>query len=251
MEPLSVYLVLGALALVIVNICLWLFFMPWYVTRRLTGFQNELMDRHYHEVDIMYRRMRGWRHDYHNHIQVLKAYMALQQYPQVEEYLDRLGGDLSRVDTMLRTGNMMMDAILNSKLTLIREKGIRVDATAIVPKKMSISEIDLAVLVGNMLDNAMEACMRVCDPKERFIRIYIDIMKKQLYLSVTNTMEGEAKREGSRFYSTKEGSHGFGILRIDSIVDKYGGYLNRQVEKGVFATEVLLPLEESGTIRAK
>lgn len=249
MSPLSIYLAL--LAVVIANICLWRFIMPWYVTHRLTGFQNELMDRHYQEVETLYRRMRGWRHDYHNHIQVLKAYMTFRQYEQVEEYLNRLGDDLTSVDTMLKTGNVMMDAILNSKLTLIKGKNIRVDATAMVPSNIGISEIDLAVLVGNLLDNAMEACMHMQNQEERFIRIYIDIMKKQLYISVTNSMEGEPKREGFRFYSTKEGSHGFGILRIDSIVNKYDGYLNRQMEEGVFATEVLLPLVAGHTIQEK
>jgi sensor histidine kinase regulating citrate/malate metabolism len=91
----------------------------------------------------------------------------------------------------------------------------------------------------------MEACLRIPEEQERFIRIYIDIVKKQLYISVTNSMAGKAKRTGGRFLSTKLGSHGFGLLRIDSIVEKYHGYLNRQTEEGLFATEVMLPLMEA------
>ncbi|MBO5056972.1 MAG: GHKL domain-containing protein [Lachnospiraceae bacterium] len=221
---------------------IWRIFMPRYVDRKISRFQNELVDRHYNEVETMYRKMRGWRHDYHNHIQVLKAHMSLSQYEQAEDYLDRLEEDLTSVDTVLKTGNVMVDAILNSKLTMIQEKKIAVDATAIVPEEISISGIDLSVLIGNLLDNAMEACMELDEEKERFIRIYIDIIKKQLYISVTNSMAGKAKRTGSGFLSRKTGSHGFGLLRIDSIVDKYGGFLNRQTEDGVFATEVTLPL---------
>lgn len=230
--------------LLLINLLLWCIYMPWYVDRKISRFQNELVDRHYDEVETMYRKMRGWRHDYHNHIQVLKAYMSLSQYEQAENYLDRLEEDLTTVDTVLKTGNVMVDAILNSKLTMIQEKKIAVDATAIVPEEISISGIDLSVLIGNLLDNAMEACMELTEEKDRFIRIYIDIIKKQLYISVTNSMAGKAKRAGSGFLSRKTGSHGFGLLRIDSIVDKYGGYLNRQTESGVFATEVTLPLVE-------
>ena len=73
----------------------------------------------------MYRRMRGWRHDYHNHMQVLKAHLGLGQYAEAQEYLKRLEEDLAGVDTVLKTGNVMVDAILNSKLTLIRERGIQ------------------------------------------------------------------------------------------------------------------------------
>lgn len=229
------------LVLLAVNLLLWIFAMPRYVNRRISRFQNELVNRHYDEVETMYRKMRGWRHDYHNHIQILKAYMSLTQYQEAARYLEQLEKDLTAVDTVLRTGNVMVDAILNSKLSLIQERDIQVDATATVPREIPISDIDLSVLIGNLMDNAMEACGKV--PREdRFIRVYIDVIKKQLYISVTNSMQGKAKRRGERFLSDKQGNHGFGLLRIDDIVTKHGGYINRQTEDGIFATEVMLPL---------
>ena len=54
-----------------IHLSLWYFFMPWYVNQRIGRFQNELVNRHYNEVEVMYRKMRGWRDDYHNHILVL------------------------------------------------------------------------------------------------------------------------------------------------------------------------------------
>lgn len=237
-------IVIFMIAVLVVNVLLWLFFMPRMVNRRISRFQNELVTKYYDEVEIMYRKMRGWRHDYHNHIQVLKANMSLGQYDQAVDYLDRLEEDLTTVDTVLKTGNVMVDAILNSKLSLIQDKNIAVDATAIVPGDIAVSGIDLSILIGNLLDNAIEACMQIPEEKERFIRIYVDIVKKQLYISVTNSMNGKAKKLGNSFRSVKQGSHGFGLLRIDSIVSKYHGYLNRQTENGIFATEVMLPLVE-------
>ncbi len=235
-----------AAVLILVNAGLWVFFMPWYVNRRLSRFQNELVNKHYDEVETVYRKMRGWRHDYHNHIQVLKAHMELKEYEQARKYLDMLAEDLTSVDTVIKTGNVMVDAILNSKLTLMRDHEIQVDVTAIVPQKVGILGVDLSVLIGNLLDNAMEACMRVEKKEDRFIRIYIDIIKKQLYISVINSMEGAVRRRGAQYLSSKQGLqeelHGLGILRIDSIVSKYHGYINRQSEQGVFATEVTLPL---------
>lgn len=229
-------------AIILVNAGLWIFLMPWYVDRRVGRFQNELVDRHYAEVETMYQKMRGWRHDYHNHIQVLKAHVELGRYEEAKRYLDTLNDDLATVDTVMKTGNVMVDAILNSKLTMIREKGIQVDATAMVPQDVPFSGIDLSVLIGNLLDNAMEACLQVRDKEERFIRIYIDIIKKQLYVSVSNSMNGRAKRKGLQYLSTKAGLHGFGLMRIDRIASKYGGFVNRQNEEGIFATEVMLPL---------
>lgn len=229
-------------AIILVNAGLWIFWMPWYVDRRVGRFQNELVDRHYAEVETMYQKMRGWRHDYHNHIQALKAHVELGRYEEAKQYLDTLNDDLTTVDTVMKTGNVMVDAILNSKLTMIRERGIRVDATAMVPQDVPFSGIDLSVLIGNLLDNAMEACLQVKDKEERFIRIYIDIVKKQLYVSVANSMNGRARRKGLQYLSTKAGLHGFGLMRIDRIASKYGGFVNRQNEEGIFATEVMLPL---------
>jgi len=244
MREMLKYIMIMAVVLLLVNAGLWVCLMPWYVNRRLSRFQNELVNKHYDEVETVYRKMRGWRHDYHNHIQVLKAHMELKEYEQAQKYLDMLEEDLTSVDTVIKTGNVMVDAILNSKLSLMKDHEIRVDVTAVVPQEVGILGVDLSVLIGNLLDNAMEACMRMEKKEDRFVRIYIDIIKKQLYISVINSMEGKARRSGAQYLSSKQGLHGFGILRIDSIVSKYNGYINRQSEQDVFATEVMLPLVE-------
>jgi len=211
--------------------------------RRISAYQNDLTVKHYDEVQNIYKQMRGWRHDYHNHIQTMKAYLALGQTAELDDYLNLLDTDLSAVDTVLRTGNVMVDAILNSKLSLIATKHIAVNAKAKVPSKLRISEIELCIIIGNLLDNAMEACMKQTNRSERFIRIYIGILKEQLYISVSNSVGGEVKRSGRTYLSTKgSATHGFGLVRIDRIADKYNGYINRQHEEGVFATEIMLPL---------
>ena len=211
------------------------------IDRRIAAYQNDLITKHCDEVNHIYRTMRGWRHDYHNHIQ---AMLALTDSPEeLRQYLWMLNDDLTTVDTVLKTGNVMVDAILNSKLSLIKTKNIAVNAKAVVPAELKISEIDLCVIIGNLLDNAMEACLRQGEGEERFIRVYIGTLKQQLYLCVTNSVGGEVKKVGRTYLSTKDStSHGYGLMRIDRLADKYGGYVNRQNEPGAFATEVMLPL---------
>ena len=192
-------------------------------------------------MDNIYRQMRGWRHDYHNHIQ---AMLAMTDNPEeLRKYLWMLNDDLTTVDTVLKTGNVMVDAILNCKLSLIKSKNITVNAKATVPTELRISEIDLCAIIGNLLDNAMEACLRQDESEERFIRVYISILKQQLYICVTNSVGGKVKKVGKTYLSTKDSdAHGFGLMRIDRLADKYDGYVNRQNEEGAFATEVMLPL---------
>ena len=160
---------------------------------------------------------------------------------KLRDYLLKLNGDLTQVDTVLKTGNVMADAILNSKLSLIRSHGIEISAAASLPSLLTVADVDLCVVIGNLLDNALEACLRQTEGR-RFIRVYIGVLKKQLYISVSNSA-GEIRRSENGYASTKgSASHGFGLMRIDRIVNKYSGTVNRQSEEGVFATEVLLPL---------
>ena len=209
--------------------------------RRIAAYQSDLIRKHCDEVEHMYRQMRGWRHDYHNHIQTM---LALVDKPeQMRSYLLTLNEDLTTVDTVIKTGNVMLDAVLNSKLSLIKARNISVNAKAVVPAELSISDVDLCVIIGNLLDNAMEACEKQEETSERFIRVFIGVLKKQLYISVMNSVGGEVHREGKKYISTKTSdSHGFGLWRVDRIAEKNGGYVNRQNEPGVFATEVMLSL---------
>jgi len=222
-------------------------FLSWLLSpvidKRISAFQNDLMEKHITEVENIYKQMRGWRHDYHNHIQKVKAHMQLQQYTEIESYLDELDTDLTNIDTVIKTGNVMVDAILNSKISVAASKKININAKALVPSELEISGIDLCVIIGNLMDNAIEACVKLPNEADRFIRIYIDILKNQLYISVSNSVGGEYKKSGNAYLSTKNNEgHGFGLIRIDKITDKYNGFVNRKSEEGVFATEVMLPL---------
>ncbi len=211
------------------------------IDRRIAEYQKDLITKHCDEVQNIYKTMRGWRHDYHNHIQTLLVLSG--DVAKTREYLLKLNDDLTQVDTVLKTGNVMVDAILNSKLSLIKAREIAVKAKATVPSELKISEVDLCVIIGNLLDNAMEACLKQEEGEERYIRVFIGVLKGQLYISVYNSVGGKVQKSGKTYLSTKgSASHGFGLMRVDRIAAKYNGYVNRQNEEGVFATEVMLPL---------
>lgn len=211
------------------------------INRQLDEYQRELIDTHYQEVENMYRQMRGWRHDYRNHIQTVKALAENGDLDAVKKYLDGLELDLNTVDTVIKTGNAMADAILNSKISLARAKKIEVHVDAHIPVKLKMSELDLCVILGNLFDNAIEASMKLPE-NGRMIRVYMDMKNTQLYISFTNfTAEGKLQKIGKVFRTSKGKGHGFGLVRIDAIVERLGGYLSRNSEEGAFTTEILIP----------
>lgn len=216
-------------------------FLSKQIDKRLAAYQRELIETHYQEVENMYRQVRGWRHDYRNHIQMMKVLAANEDLEGLKVYLDQLDTDLNTVDTVVKTGNAMADAILNSKISLAKSRGIPVQVDAHIPVKLKMSELDLCCILGNLFDNAIDASLALPED-QRLIRVYMDMKGSQLYISFTNfTASKKMEKVGKRFRTTKGEGHGFGLVRIDSIIERLDGYLSRNSEDGAFTTEILIP----------
>lgn len=211
------------------------------IDKRIASYQRELIETHYQEVENMYRQIRGWRHDYRNHIQLMKVLAANGDMDGIKAYLDELDTDLNTVDTVVKTGNSMADAILNSKISLAKSRNIPVQVDAHIPVKLKMSELDLCCIIGNLFDNAIEASLPLPE-EQRLIRVYMDMKGTQLYISFTNfTASKKLVKTGNRFRTTKGEGHGFGLVRIDNIIERLDGYLSRNSEDGAFTTEILIP----------
>ncbi len=202
---------------------------------------DQIMANYIGEVDSLYQNIHGWRHDYHNHLQAMKVYLEEGKLVDIANYLAKLEDKLLEVDQIVKSGNSMLDAIVNSKLSIATDRDIRTTVKVFVGKQPLINDIDLCVILGNILDNAIEANEEIENPDKRMLRVYISILKQQLYISVTNSRPLNQTIDNS-YTSTKSDKRGLGIRRIDQLVSKYDGLINRQFEEEVFVTEIILPL---------
>ncbi len=209
-------------------------FQKW-INRRVEAYQSDLIRKYCDEVEAIYKKMRGWRHDYHNHIQALQASMALGKYDEVDAYLHQLNDDLTGVDTVIKTGRVMVDAILNGKLNIAAQNEIPVNVKAKLPDGTPVTDVDMCVIIGNLLDNAIEENEKLA-PQERFIRVYIGRKNTQMYLAFTNAAGKKQKHKGRLFASAKGLNHGFGLARVEEIVKKYGGQRGWRIYSGNFNT---------------
>lgn len=202
---------------------------------QMNDYLSESLDQHILEVQSMYKQMRGIKHDYANQLQVLKTYSQHENYDSLDSYLNEMEHELNQVDTIVYSGNVVVDALVNSKLTLAQNQGIRLNAKAIAPKDLPLSDLDLGIIIGNLLSNAYESALKTDD---KIIRFYMAPIKGNLYISCTNSTLGTVRS----FVSEKVGNHGYGIMRIDKTVKKYNGWLNRKSEENVFVCEIFIPL---------
>lgn len=206
--------------------------------RSMNDYLVESLDQHIFEVQSMYEQMRGIKHDYVNQLQVLKTHAMMKNYDSLENYLSEMEHELNQVDTIVMSGNIVVDALVNSKLTLAKNHGIELNAKAIAPAKLSISDLDLGIVIGNLLSNAYESSLK---SDKKTIRFYLAPIKGNLYISCSNSTQGKVRS----LISSKIGNHGHGLNRIDQIVSKYKGWVVRESEEDIFVSEIYIPLTDN------
>jgi len=209
---------------------------------KIIEYQTKQASQHLSEVRSIHTEMRGYKHDFHHHLQTLKGYLANGEYARAQAYIEELDEKLQTVDTLLKTGNVSCDAILSAKIAQARGEGIAVTVKANIPDALTISDVELGIVIGNLLDNAIEGCKDAT--AEKFIRIYIAMKGKMLYFSMLNSAGEKKKKAGKLFATNKRGAHGFGLRRAEAIIEEHGGWVKYNSEDGAFTSEFLVPAIE-------
>lgn len=206
---------------------------------KLVEYQTEQSEKHLNEVRSIHKEMRGYKHDFHHHLQTLKGQIEAGEPERALAYIEELDNSLMNVDTLLKTGNVSLDAVLSAKIAQAKSANIAVTVKANVPDSLTISDVELSIVVGNLLDNAVEACRTVSNG--RFIRIYMTMKGNMLYFSMLNSAKEKKKKIGSLFVTHKDGIHGFGLRRAEAILEEHGGWVKYNSENGAFTSEFLVP----------
>lgn len=209
---------------------------------KLVEYQTEQSEKHLNEVRSIHKEMRGYKHDFHHHLQTLKGQLEAGEVDRALAYIEQLDNQLMNVDTLLKTGNVSLDAILSAKIAQAKAENIAVTVKANVPDQLTISDLELSIITGNLLDNAIEACRTVTG--ERFIRIFISMKGTMLYFSMLNAAGAKKKKTGSLFATHKDGVHGFGLRRAEAILEEHGGWVKYNSEDGAFTSEFLVSAVE-------
>lgn len=206
---------------------------------KLVEMQEEQAKRHLDEVRSIHMEMRGYKHDFHHHLQALKGQLEAGETARAIAYIEQLDKNLQDVDTLLKTGNVTVDAILSAKIAQAKAEGITVTAEANLPGTLTLSDLELSIMIGNLLDNAIEACRNAdC---EKFIRLSIRMKGKMMYFYLLNSSGEKKEKVGSLFKTGKSGAHGFGLHRAEAILKAHGGWVKYNSEDGAFTSEFLVP----------
>lgn len=201
----------------------------------------------YQMIEQQYSQAERLRHDLKNHVLALRGLCEERAWDKLGDYLKRMEDSAQFGANEEATGNRAVDALLFQKRKMAEDRQIVWECDVQIPKRCRISEFDLCVLFGNILDNAVEACMRLQQGEREagrrpFINVQARTVKKCFLLEVKNSMR-DAEKQESRFAEKENPQrHGIGLLNVGDVVRGYDGVMNTEMQNGVFDISVLLPI---------
>ena len=215
--------------------------------RQIGGIQAQMA-----EMEHIHSGIRSMKHDMKNTLAVIMR-LARQggENAELQEYLSQLNHNFDRLELRYRTGNGVVDTLLNMKSHELEKSVPEVKLCAdelLFTENIVIGSYDIGVIVGNALDNAAEACEKIQgEDRERFIRLSSFSRGKMFFIKVENSFDGKlAWKKGMEFpASTKpdKKAHGIGLANIQSTAEKYHGGVDWQVKSGKFVLTVMLKNE--------
>jgi len=189
-------------------------------------------------------RVKTIRHDMKFHLATARDFTANNKASEATDYLGSLLDDINTGEVYSNTGNIAFDSIINYKLKTAAEDNIKVEIDVLIPKNLNMDTVDVVTILGNLLENALEAVAKVND---KIIKLNIEASKGNLFIKIDNTFDGEVRyakgKDGAEkvIATRKDGdNHGYGLKNIRRTVEKYSGHLDITHDDGVFYVGVLL-----------
>lgn len=196
------------------------------------------------------KNIQSWKHDYKNHMVTMTALAKEECYTELLDYLKKLQENLPEYFTSISSGNTAIDAIVTNKLLLARQAGINFTYSIMLAGICPLSDLDITAIVGNLLDNSLEACKKLLKQHCNFtpnIHLSIKPFRDMLQIQITNSSDGSYKMSWNNcLQTTKRDSthHGYGIKHVQEIIKKTNGIIKIQPESKCFTVNILIPFTE-------
>lgn len=202
--------------------------------------QNQCYTEYFETERQNHEKLRQWKHDIKNYLLGIIAFLDEEKYGEARQKLADKADDIMSVDAVCYSGNAAVDSILNYKLQAAQKRQIKTEYTFRLPNQMKAEPDDLAVLLGNSIDNAIEA-VSALEEEKRVIRLSMNYDRGILIYKISNEYQ-KVNKSGGRFLSTKgdRKEHGIGMRSMQRIAEKYGGSLKADTCGHIFTLEIVL-----------
>ena len=219
-----------------------------YVQNRLELIEKQIGQQAEYYEDISNKQMeiRKLSHDMNHYLSGIWGFLKQEKYDDATHYLEQISKQLKNVFDEYATGQVALDAVLHLKKQKMHHLGIRFDSSIILPENLEIDTIDLCVILGNGLDNAIEACEKILDIEKRFIWFNMHMCSPYMLSICIENPIGPGGISASFPGTSKKDTqnHGFGLASIQTVVNKYDGSLDMAYGNDIFQLALLMNNKE-------
>ena len=210
---------------------------------------HKLEELEYQNLIKTTESLRTMKHDMNIHLDVIQSLVNSGNTTELLLYIKNYQHSLEETHHLISTGNNAIDCILSSKIQEAKKQGIQVDFSVLVPQPFPLSSLSLSSLLGNLWNNALEACQRLKDTQPDscpYIRFYIKPFQHMILIHIENPFDGILITDSEQNYlSVKDNhNHGIGLKRIHSIVSDADGNIQIDTINNIFTVHIMIPMKE-------
>ena len=209
--------------------------------KELLIMRDTMVTQKYTELEVAMEKNRQLSHDLKNHILVLKHFKMEENYEGIDRYIEEIEQNFFDIKRRVWTGNQIADMILEQKRTSAEQEGITFTIQAVPITEWMFDDSETCSLLGNLLDNAIEACMRMDDNAYKWISVKIENQKQLLFIKIENSVSEIPVMKDKRPISVKQDKirHGYGLKSVERIVNKYEGMITYKGKDRAFQVKLL------------
>ncbi len=192
----------------------------------------------YNDASAIWNNVRKVQHDMKQHLVVMAGFLEQEEPKKCQEYINSLLPEVDQIGKLVRSNNAVLDYLINSKLCALKDTSIVISGS--IGDLSDIRDVDLACLIGNILDNAIEALSNV---SEKRIELLFSVQNDNRVIICKNTINESVLKNNRELKSTKASgnSHGWGHQIVAKIVSDYHGMVDYFEEFGMFGVQIILP----------
>ena len=211
---------------------------------RLKQEQAEIVERDYQALRRTYEGNAKLYHDLHNHIEAIYQCLLQGDTEEAARYCEDLRTPVREISQTVWTGDKALDYLISSKMALAEQEQIKTKVNIEYPHNTNIRSVDLTTILGNLLDNALEAAQAAPDGL-RFLNLTIRRINAMLIIKVENGYGHDLKREDGKLLTTKSDRafHGWGLKSVQTAADRYDGTISTDDKDGIFQSVVTLSFQ--------
>lgn len=201
-----------------------------------------VQEQYYLSLQDHQNRLRHLSHDIKNHNRAINGLISHGKYQEAMDYSNTLVKDAELLTPDTDCRNVVIGALLDNRFGSIKAEGVKISLCVMVPQVLSIKDSDLCIILGNLFDNAVEACRNDPDTENRFIDVDIRLKGPLLCINIKNSFSGAVNYSNGTYFTIKPEahSHGIGLSNVREVVKKYNGRTIIKHSGQIFSVTVLL-----------